>query len=46
MGLRDNLEPALKAIEDIYLDELMETHDAHERLVAFLEKRKPVWKDE
>jgi enoyl-CoA hydratase/carnithine racemase len=45
-GLRDDLEPALKAIEDIYLDELMKSHDAHEGLTAFLEKRRPVWKDE
>lgn len=45
-GLRDDLEPALKIIEDIYLDELMNTHDAHEGLRSFLEKRKPEWKDE
>ena len=45
-GLRDDLEPSLHAIEDIYLNELMETHDAHEGLNAFLEKRKPVWKNE
>ena len=45
-GLRDDLEPALKLIEDIYLDELMNTHDAHEGLKAFLEKRRPEWKNE
>jgi cyclohexa-1,5-dienecarbonyl-CoA hydratase len=45
-GLRDELEPSLKAIEDIYLNELMKTHDADEGLKAFLEKRKPVWKNE
>ncbi len=44
-GLRDDLEPSLKAIEDIYLNELMKTHDADEGLKAFLEKRKPVWKN-
>lgn len=44
-GLRDDFEPSLKAIEDIYLDELMKTHDAQEGLKAFLEKRKPVWKN-
>ena len=45
-GLRDDLEPSLHAIEVIYLKELMETHDAHEGLNAFMEKRKPTWKNE
>ena len=44
-GLRDDLEPSLKAIEDIYLNQLMKTHDAQEGLKAFLEKRKPTWKN-
>lgn len=46
VGLMDDLEPSLRAIEDIYLKELMKTHDAHEGLNAFMEKRKPVWKNE
>lgn len=33
----------LAAVEHLYLDELMETHDANEGLNAFVEKRKPVW---
>lgn len=45
-GLRDDMDPSLKIIEDIYLDELMNTYDAHEGLKAFLEKRKPEWKNE
>ena len=45
-GLRDDLEPSLKLIEDIYLDQLMKTRDAQEGLKAFLEKRKPEWKNE
>jgi len=45
-GLMDDLEPSLKVIEDIYLNQLMKTHDADEGLKAFLEKRKPVWKNE
>jgi cyclohexa-1,5-dienecarbonyl-CoA hydratase len=45
-GLMDDLEPSLKVIEDIYLNELMKTSDAHEGLEAFLEKRKPTWKNE
>ena len=44
-GLMDDLEPSLTAIEDIYLNELMKTADAQEGLKAFLEKRKPEWKN-
>jgi len=44
-GLMDDMEPSLKVIEDIYLNELMKTQDANEGLKAFLEKRKPVWKN-
>lgn len=36
---------ALDAAEQIYLKELMATEDAKEGLAAFLEKRKPVWRD-
>ncbi len=42
-GLMDDLEPSLKVIEDIYLNELMRTADAQEGLQAFVEKRKPKW---
>ncbi|NWF92226.1 MAG: enoyl-CoA hydratase/isomerase family protein [Syntrophaceae bacterium] len=45
-GLNDDTEKGLKAIEKIYLDRLMKSHDAIEGLNAFLEKRKPAWKDE
>jgi cyclohexa-1,5-dienecarbonyl-CoA hydratase len=45
-GLKDDLEPSLRLIEDVYLNELMKTHDAHEGLKAFLEKRKAEWKNE
>jgi cyclohexa-1,5-dienecarbonyl-CoA hydratase len=45
-GLLDDLEPSLKVIENIYLGELMKTADAQEGLKAFLEKRKPEWKNE
>src|SRR3972149_3016082 len=45
-GLMDDLEPSLKLIENVYLDELMKSNDAQEGLKAFLEKRKPVWKNE
>jgi len=36
---------AMPAIEELYLDKLMSTEDAGEGLAAFMEKRKPVWKD-
>ncbi|MDI6708332.1 MAG: enoyl-CoA hydratase/isomerase family protein [Candidatus Thermoplasmatota archaeon] len=36
---------AIKKIEDLYLNKLMKTEDAKEGLRAFLEKRKPVWKN-
>lgn len=38
-------QDGLKVAEKIYLEELMKTEDANEGLQAFLEKRKPVWKD-
>ncbi len=44
-GLNDDMDKGLKAIEKIYLDRLMKTHDAIEGLKAFLDKRKPTWKD-
>jgi len=44
-GLIDDFEPSLQIIEDIYLNELMKTDDAQEGLKAFLEKRKPEWKN-
>ncbi len=45
-GFNKNYPESIKAIEDIYLNELMKTKDANEGLKAFLEKRQPVWKDE
>ena len=46
VGLLDDLEPPLSRIEDVYLNQLMKTADANEGLKAFLEKRKPTWKNE
>ena len=36
---------ALSVVEKLYLGELMQTEDAREGLAAYLEKRKPVWKN-
>jgi len=36
---------AMPNIERLYLEKLMETEDAVEGLTAFMEKRKPAWKD-
>lgn len=44
-GLNDDMDRGLKVIEKIYLDRLMKTNDAIEGLKAFLDKRKPTWKD-
>jgi cyclohexa-1,5-dienecarbonyl-CoA hydratase len=38
-------EDALTRVEDLYLNELMKTEDAHEGIKAFMEKRKPSWKN-
>ncbi|MCI2429787.1 enoyl-CoA hydratase/isomerase family protein [Candidatus Acetothermia bacterium] len=38
-------EEALAEIERLYLDELMNLEDAQEGLQAFLEKRKPQWRE-
>ena len=44
-GLNDDVDKGLRVIEKIYLERLMKTEDAMEGLKAFLEKRKPTWKD-
>lgn len=35
----------LPAFTDLFVKDLMETHDANEGISAFMEKRKPVWKN-
>jgi len=34
----------LEEVERVYLTELMKTQDAREGILAFLEKRPPIWK--
>jgi cyclohexa-1,5-dienecarbonyl-CoA hydratase len=45
-GLNLDFPEALRASEIIYMNGCMETKDAKEGIAAFMEKRKPVWKDE
>ncbi len=44
LGMSEGLA-AQEAIERLYLNDLMSLEDAEEGLKAFLEKRKPAWKD-
>lgn len=44
-GLELGAQAALERAEALYLNELMRLEDPHEGLAAFIEKRKPVWKD-
>jgi cyclohexa-1,5-dienecarbonyl-CoA hydratase len=45
LGRGRSLDLALRAVEDLYLHDLMRTHDANEGVNAFIEKRKPQWRD-
>jgi cyclohexa-1,5-dienecarbonyl-CoA hydratase len=45
MARGTSFEDALRRVEDLYLNELMKTEDAHEGINAFMQKRKPVWKN-
>ncbi len=40
-----SVDEAISRVEEIYLGDLMQTEDIHEGLTAFMEKRKPEWKN-
>jgi len=45
MGFTERMVAKLQAVEELYLNELMSTHDAVEGLEAFLAKRKAKWEN-
>ncbi len=44
-GMNKNFIQALDEAENIYLEQLVQTEDIAEGIAAFMEKRKPVWKN-
>ena len=42
----EDFDAVLRSVEDIYLNDLMKSHDANEGLRSFMEKRKPTWRHE
>jgi cyclohexa-1,5-dienecarbonyl-CoA hydratase len=45
LNSRSGFESQLRQVQDLYLNELMKTEDAEEGIRAFMEKRKPLWKN-
>ncbi len=45
VGSGRRLETVLKEVESLYLNDLMKTHDATEGIDAFIQKRKPEWRN-
>jgi len=45
LGSQNSFESALAEVENLYLHELMKTEDVQEGVRAFMEKRKPEWRN-
>lgn len=45
VGSGRSFDAVMKQLEDLYLNELMKTQDATEGINAFMEKRKPAWRN-
>jgi cyclohexa-1,5-dienecarbonyl-CoA hydratase len=45
LGMNERVRAKIMAVEDLYLNGLMATHDAVEGLNAFVEKRAALWED-
>ena len=45
LGRGQSFDSVLREVENMYLHELMKTGDAKEGIQAFMEKRKPAWRD-
>lgn len=46
MEFFETVRSELPKMENLYMNELMETHDANEGIAAYLEKREALWKNE
>ena len=45
-GMFEALQEPLSKIERQYVDEVLASYDGNEGITAFIERRKPVWKDQ
>ena len=45
IGSGRSIDKTLRELENIYLHELMRSADANEGIKAFMEKRRPVWRN-